>query len=242
MAWNSITKLADAVINDIRGGLRGYNQNMSISKEQLEEEIVQYRLLVIKEYMMKGILPVQDLLTSINCIPIDCGDLEKCSCNFSGCGAEPQAHFQIPQLLFDYGLRKAVYYIGTTDKQTPFFVYTKPFDVMKSIQKYRKRGKDKPWVYIDVTPNEYGLLDCYVFNAPLLKSVSVIAIFKDPRQLEEYQCNCQEESSVDSETQMDNNFNFLDIAIKERLTKQKLYYYRQVAPPVLPNDQKYAAG
>ena len=93
MAWNSITKLADAVINDIRGGLRGYHQNMSISKEQLEEEIVQYRLLVIKEYMMKGILPVQDLLTSINCIPIDCGDLEKCSCNFSGCGAEPQAHF-----------------------------------------------------------------------------------------------------------------------------------------------------
>lgn len=242
MAWNSITKLADAVINDIRGGLRGYHQNMSISKEQLEEEIVQYRLLVIKEYMMKGILPLQDLMMSLNCIPVDCGDLEKCSCNFSGCGAKPMAHFQIPQLLFDYGLRKAIQYIGSTDKQTPFFVYTKPFDVMKTIQKYRKRGKDKPWVYIDITPNQDGLLDCYIFNAPLIKAVSVIAIFKDPRQLEDYQCNCSDEDFINSETQMDNNFNFLDIAIKERLTKQKLYYYRQVAPPVLPNDQKYAVG
>jgi len=35
---------------------------------------------------------------------------------------------------------------------------------------------------------------------------------------------------------MDNNFNFIDIAIKERLTKLKLYYYRQMAAPLLPND------
>ena len=43
-----------------------------------------------------------------------------------------------------------------------------------------------------------------------------MGIFKDPRQLEEYQCNCEGENY---ETQMDNNFSFLDIAIKERLTK-----------------------
>ena len=35
---------------------------------------------------------------------------------------------------------------------------------------------------------------------------------------------------------MDNNFNFLDIVIKERLVQSKLKYYRQYATPVLPND------
>lgn len=242
MAWTSTRKLADAIVNDVRSGLRGYHQNMSMSVEQIEEEVVQYRLLIIKEYMMKGILPVQDLLMSLNCIPVDCDSLDKCGCNATNCGSDPMAHFQIPQLLFDYGLKKAIYYIGSTDKQHPYIVYTKPFDVMSTIQKYRKRGKDKPWVYIDVTPNQEGLLDCYIFNAPLIKQVSVVGIFKDPRQLEEYQCNCADDAFNERETQMDNNFNFIDIAIKERLTKLKLYYYRQMAAPLLPNDQRYAAG
>lgn len=40
MAWTSTRRLADAVFNDIVSGLRGYHQNMSMSIEQLEEEIV----------------------------------------------------------------------------------------------------------------------------------------------------------------------------------------------------------
>lgn len=242
MAWTSIRKMADAIANDVRSGLRGYHQNMSMSIEQLEEEIVQMRLSVIKEYMLKGILPVQDLLVSINCIPVDCDSLDKCGCNASNCGSDPMAHFQIPQLLFDYGLKKSIYYLGTTDKQNPFIVYTKPFNIIKTIQKYRKRGKNKPWVYIDVTPNQDGLLDCYIFNAPLIKQISIMAIFKDPRQLEDYQCDCSSEDNLNRETQMDNNFNFLDTVIKDKLTKQKLYYYRQVAAPILPNDQRYVEG
>jgi len=39
-------------------------------------------------------------------------------------------------------------------------------------------------VYIDTTPNANGMYDGFIFNAPLLKSISIIAIFKDPRQLE----------------------------------------------------------
>lgn len=239
MAWNSVRKLADAIVNDIRSGLRGYHQNMSMSVEQLEEEIVQMRLAVIKEYMLKGILPINDLIASLNCIPVDCDTLDKCKCRGTTCG-EPTAHFQIPQLLFDFGLKKAIKYIGSSDKQHPFLVYTQPIDRIKTYQKYRKRGKNKPWVYVDVTPNSYGLIDCYIFGAPLIKQVSVVAIFKDPRQLEEYQCDC--ESDNVEETQMDNNFNFLDIVVKDRLTSQKIKYYRQLAAPLLPNDQKYAAG
>ena len=69
---------------------------MSLSKEQLSEEIVQMRLAVIKEYMLKGILPIDDLLMSLNCIPVDCDTLDKCKCgNGISCG-KPTAHFQIP--------------------------------------------------------------------------------------------------------------------------------------------------
>lgn len=192
--------------------------------------------------MLQGVLPVQDLLMSLNCIPVDCESLDKCNCNAQTCGSDPVAHFQIPQILFDYGLRQALYYVGSSDKQHPFIVYTKPFNQLNTIQKYKKRGKNKPWVYIDVTPNQRGLLDCYIFGAPLIKQVTVIGIFKDPRQLEDFQCDCSGNVNEERATQMDTNFNFLDHAIKERLTKQKLYYYRQMSAPLLPNDQRFSAG
>lgn len=238
MAWTSIKRLADAVFNDVVSGLRGYHQNMSMSKEQLEEEIVQMRLAVIKEYMLKGILPIDDLVMSINCVPVDCDTLDKCKCRGTVCG-DPTAHFQIPQVIFDYGLNKSIKYIGSSDKQHSFLVYTKSIDKIQTYQKYRKRGKNKPWVYIDVTPNQEGLLDCYIFGAPLIQQVSVVAIFKDPRQLEEFQCDCEKTNDV---TNMDYNLNFLDIVIKDRLTQQKLKYYRQYQAPILPNDQTYNAG
>ena len=213
---------------------------MYMSKEQLQEEIVQMRLAVIKEYMLKGILPIDDLVAAINCVPVDCDTLDKCKCRGPVCG-NPIAHFQIPQVLLDYGIGNSIKYIGSPDKQHSFLVYTQNIDKIQTYQKYRKRGKEKPWVFIDVTPNQNGFLDCYIFNAPLIKQVSVVAIFKDPRQLEMFQCNC-DGSSIDGVTQMDNNLNFLDIVIKDRLTQQKLKYYRQYATPILPNDQKYAAG
>ena len=100
-------------------------------------------------------------------------------------------------------------------------------------RKYRRRGKDKPYVFIDVAPNENGMLDCFLFNAPLLKQVSIVGVFKDPRQLEQYSC-CQDLS--------DDNFTFLNNEVKRRLTEKKIRYYRQLAAPILPNNQTYAAG
>ena len=81
-----INRLASAIYNDIVGGLRGYHVNHSISIEQLEDDVVSTRIAVIKEYALKGILPVKDLLEAINCIPVDCEDLDRCSCNSSYVG------------------------------------------------------------------------------------------------------------------------------------------------------------
>ena len=224
-------KLASAIRNDIVGGLRGYHQNMSMSLEQLEDDIVDMRLQIIKEYTLKGIIPLNDLLLSINCIDVDCKDLDRCSaCKGNTYCAKPIAHFEIPQLMLDYGITPIVY-LGTTDKQTQFSYYTS----INSFRyhKYKKRGKTKPYVFIDIAPNENGMLDCFIFNAPLLKQVSVTAIFKDPRQLEQYSC-CQELN--------DDNFSFINSEIKKRLTELKIRYYRQLAPPNLPNDQAIQPG
>ena len=222
MQYNQITKLASAIRNDIVGGLSGYHSNLSISIEQLEDEIVNTRLAILKEYSLKGILPVKDLYISINCIDVDCKDLERCQCNdcFS---STPTAHFEIPQIVNDYG-NLAIDYIGSVDRQLPFVCYTSLSNYRN--HKYRKRGKDKPYVWIDTTPNENGMCDCFIFNAPLLKQVSVSAIFKDIRQLEGFNC-CE----------FGDNKTFIDSEIQKRLVAQKINLYKIALQK--PNDQSY---
>lgn len=228
--YNQIEKLASAIRNDVVGGLRGYHTNLSMSLEQLMDEIVDERLQILKEYSLKGVLPVKDLYLSINCVPVDCKDLERCRCNGQDDCLTPTAHFEIPQIVNDYG-SLSIDYIGSSDRQNPFIYYTS--STAYRYHKYRKRGKNRPYVWIDTTPNENGMYDCFVFNAPLLGQVSITAIFKDLRQLERYAC-CVE--------LRDDNMTFINNEIKKRLTEKKLRYYRALAPQNLPNDQQYAQG
>lgn len=233
MKWTAIKKMADAIKNDVVSGLRGYHTNLSMSTEQLEQDIVETRLLVIKEYKLKGLLNIKDLIMSINCISVDCESLDKCPCDKTSCG-KPVAHFEVPQILFDIG--NPIFYLGSSDKSTSFTYYTRPYNQIKYYHKYRKRGKNKPWVFIDVAPNSRGFLDCYIFGAPLIKQVSISAVFKDPRQLEELTCNCDKnEETID-------NYNFIDTIVKDKLTQTKLRYYRAYQAPIRPNTQEYEAG
>lgn len=224
-----LDKLASAIRNDILGGLRGYHSNLSMSLDQLKDDIIDERLQIIKEYSLKGIIPGKDLYLSINCIPVDCENIERCNCKEIECGT-PTAHFEIPQIVNDYG-EQSIDYIGSVDRQNPFIYYTSSSAF--KYHKYRKRGKNKPYVWIDTTPNKNGMLDCFVFNAPLLNQVSVSAIFKDIRQLDQYDC-CTENQ--------DDNMSFINNEIKKRLVYKKLMFYRQYSPANLPNDQSYQQG
>lgn len=213
-----IEKLASAIRNDIVSGLRGYHTNQSLSMDQLEDDIIDTRLQIINEYKQKGILPIQDLALSINCINTDCKNLESCKCSSPIVGT-PTIHFEIPQFI-------ELTYIGSVDKMNQFIFYTNPNSLNQ--HKYRRRGKDKPYIFIDTTPNKKGMCDGFVFNAPLLKQLSVTGVFKDPRQLETYGC-CNE----------DDNMNFINQEIKNRLVQKKIAYYRQNASPIKPNTQSY---
>ena len=225
------SKLASAIKNDVVSGLRGLHHNMSMSMEQLEDDIVDKRQAIIKQLDQAGQLNLQELYLSINCVPVDCKNLDQCRCT-KMCDSEPVAHFEIPQIMTTLG-SEAIKYIGSTDKQLPFTVYSGEIFAFTFYQKYRKRGRNKPMVYIDTTPNANGMYDGFIFNAPLLKSISIIAIFKDPRQLEQYNC-CQELN--------DDNFSYLNDMIKTQLVQWKLVYYRNNSAQPDPNDQQYQEG
>ena len=216
-----VEKLASAIYNDVVSGLAGITSTPTMSIEQLQDDVVDERLQIIKEYSLKNLIPKKDLLYSINCIETDCKSLDKCcsSSNYS----KPELHFEIPQLMNDFG-EDSIEFIGSTDKQISFKVYT---TIAYKHHHLKLRGKNKPYVYIDTTPNKNNMYDCWVFNVSLLKRLSIIAIFKDPRQLEEFDC-CQEEL---------NNMTFIDTEIKKRLTEKKLRYYRSFLQQTQPNNQ-----
>lgn len=227
-----IEKLASSIRNDVVSGLRGYHQNLSMNMAQLEDEVVACRLSIIHQYFLKGILLIEDLLLSINCIKVDCNSIEQCQCFSSSPG--DIAHFQIPQIITYYG-KDAIRYIGSTDKQNKFKIISSLTELQTA--KYKKRGRNKPIVWVNYQPNADGMLDCYLFNAPFISEISIIAAFKDPRQLKHYNCcNIEELEGPDT------NMSFIDQLVKDKLTKEKLYFYRQVAAQNKPNTQEYTTG
>ena len=222
---NMVSKLASAIYNDVMTGLAGITSAPAMSLQQLEDDIVDERLQIIKEYSLKNLIPRNDLLMSINCIQLDCKSLDKGSCGTSSY-TQPQLHFEIPQLVNDFA-EEAVEFIGSVDKKIQFKVYT---STAFQYHKYLRRGGNKPFVYIEPTPNENNMYDAWVFNAPLLKTLSVIAIFKDPRQLEQFECCAGDDIE---------NYSFISTEIKKRLTEKKLRYYKMMATQPTPNTQAY---
>lgn len=229
-----IEKLASAIKNDVVSGLRGYHQNLSMNLDQLQDEIVACRLEIIHQYFLKGIFPIKDLVIAINCIDVDCKSLERCSCR----GFNPDdtliAHFEIPQLISYFG-KNAIEYIGSTDRRQKFSIVTSLTEL--ETRQYKKRAGRKPYVWIDYAPNENGMLDCYLFNAPFLDQISIVGVFKDPRQLIRYRC-CNTEDLNGPDV----NPSFIDQLIKDKLTKEKIQYYRQLQVPNKPNTQEYTTG
>ena len=149
-----VEKLASAIYNDIVAGLSGITSTPAISINQLQDDIIDERLQIIKEYSMKNLIPRKDLMYAINCIELDCQSLDKC-CNTSNF-SKPELHFEIPQLVNDFGTDNALEYIGSPDRQNPFIVYTSINELIA--HKYRKRGKNKPFVYIDTSLSGLRLL------------------------------------------------------------------------------------
>lgn len=218
-----INKLASAIYNNIVGGLAGITATPNISIAQLEDDVVDEWLQIIKEYAAKNLVPRKDLLMAINCIELDCEALDRCCVNPNP-SEVPVLHFELPQVVND-NIEDTIEYIGSTDKQDQYKVYT---DTSWQYHKYLRRGSEKPFVYVEPTPNKNNMYDAWLFNNPFAKRISVIAIFKDLRQLANYSCCANEDLE---------NRTFIAAEIKKRLTEKYIRYYRSFYPGVQPNTQ-----
>lgn len=204
-------------------GLRGSTVNLSFSLDQIEDAIIQERMAIIKEYSIKNLIPIKDLLVSIPCVNVDCKDIDRC-CN-SDYTLDKIKHIEIPQVYNDFG-SDSIQYIGSLDKMYPYTIYTT--DAFR-YHKHRRRGSNKPFVWVDTTPNVNNMNDAFIFNAPpMLRELLVVMIPKDIRQLDNYGCCSGTEVS---------NINFIDTEIEKRVTEKYIRWYRQTALPVTPNDQ-----
>lgn len=180
----TLNEIASTIVNDLWGGnLIPLSNRSLISIEQIEDECIAEREQIVREWHFRNILLKNDLAFAINCIPVDCKDPNKCPCK--PIMGKTIQHFEIPQLMDGLG-RDAILYIGSTDRTTSYRVYFSQEAV--KYEKYRKRGNNKPYIYIEKTPNENGMYDGWVFDAPFVKYIAVIGIFKDPRQIEKYGC------------------------------------------------------
>lgn len=197
------------------------NANPTISLDQLEDEVTAKRQVVIREMYTKGLLKKEDLMIAINCVPVDCADPAKCCDSSSGKSA---LHFEIPQLMEGLGV-DAISFVGSTDRSVSYDVYFNRYGM--DAHKYKRRGKDKPYVYIERTPNKNNMFDGWIYNLPFVKRICVIGLFKDLRQLEEFNC-CNTPEFLD--------YGIISDEVRARLTKEKLQYYRQYLAQPQPNN------
>jgi len=227
----TIEQIASAVEADVYSGLSGLNNsNIAMSLEQLSDEVVAMREELIMDWWRKGLLQKDDLLAALNCVVVDCKNPTKCGpCDkaYDGPAGHSELHFEIPKTIGGIG-SDAIVFVGSADRQERYRVYYNPAQI--KYHSYRRRGRNKPYVYIEKTPNENGMYDGWIFNLPFVKTISVIGIFKDPRDLEKLGCSGDCDNT-------NGDLGTLSYEIKERLTKEKIYFYRQAWMPPQPNNQ-----
>lgn len=217
-----ISRISSAVFNSVVAGLSGFTATINIPLEQLQDEVCETKLNIIYQYYLKNLLPKRDLYATLGCIDVDCKSLSKC------CSAldieKPIAHFEIPPIITSIG-EEAIDFIGSIDKRIKFKVY---LNNNFRFHKFKMRRKNKPYVYIDTSINENGMMDGYIFNAPLLEKITVIAMFADDRKLENFDCCTINSADV---------MTAIDSEVKDKMINKYLKYFRQYLQQPTQNDQ-----
>ena len=221
----TLDQISSAIYNHVYSGLAGITSNPKISLDQLKDEVIAEKNQIIKEYLLKGVIRLEELFLSINCIEVGCDSKIQCPC--IGLEGETALHFEIPPIMHLNGLN-TIKFVGSVDKNIPYKIYT---DDSYRYHKYKKHSANKPYVYIDTAVNANGNMDGWIFNVPFVKFISVTALFQDPRRLLEWDC-CHD----NSDTYLD--MGILSDEIIRRLTTKYITWYKQAASPVTPNTQQ----
>lgn len=221
----TIEQLSSVIYNNVVSGIDGNHIDRKFSMAQIEDDIINERLTIIKEYSLKGLLPANDLMIKINCVELDDQPINRIG-EFEAFNGYYIKHFEVPQIAYAFD-KESVGYVGTIDGQNSFTIYT---DRHAWINHRNKRFvKQNPHVFIDTATNYNNKYDGWIISKTPLQEgilISVIAIWKDPRDLMEYQC-CKEEEIC--------NWTFISTEIIKRVTEKYLRYYRMLYQPPTPS-------
>ena len=133
---------------------------------------------------LSGKVETSSLIQSLNCIPVDCEAISLC------CGIETfdnKLHFKIPKLATYVG--SPISFIGLVDRSEEFMFSIGGTWKSKAGGKYTKH---LPYVWINAE-----MTDGFIFNPPTddIATISIDAIFEDPRTLADYAC-CPDDVDV----------------------------------------------
>lgn len=221
----TIEHLASIIYNNVVSGLDGNHIDSKFSMAQIEDDIVNERLTVIKEYALKGLLPANDLMIKINCISLDDEPINRMG-QFEDFDGYYIKHFEVPQIAYVYD-KESVSYVGLIDGRNSF-----PFYIDRHAwynHRNKRFVKQRPHVFIDTATNKNNKYDCWVISKeqmPEETMLMIAAIWKDPRDLIEYSC-CKNEEIF--------NWSFISTDIIKRVTEKYLRYYRMLYQPPTPS-------
>lgn len=190
------SKLASAIYNDLHAGLKGMSNEWTIPIEQIEDTIVDVRAKLLETKLNEDIRLMKVFSTSLGCIKVDCSPIENCpECMSSEIPpSQILPHFKIPQPLFS-NVMAYINYIGTTDMQESYAVFT-DFERIKAL-KYKRVPLKKPYVFLNTAPDSDGNIHGYIFNAPYVREITVVGVFRDLRSFFEDSC-CDFKDNSDS--------------------------------------------
>ena len=220
----TIEQLSSVIYNNVVSGIEGNHVDRKFSQAQIEDDIVNERLTIIKEYALKGILPANDLMIKINCVTLDDEPINRVG-EFEEFDGYYVKHFQIPQVAFVYD-KESIGYIGNINGKDSFPIYVDRHAWFN--HRFKRFVRQRPHVFVDFATNTNNMYDGWIVSKTALPEdmlIAVIAIWKDPRDLINFQCCSNEEI---------NNWTFISTEIIKRLTEKYLRYYRMFYQPPTP--------
>jgi len=227
------SEMASACRNRIADGLDGNIADQAFSLEQLYAEIDLQRADFAHKYAITNKLNPKFLVQELPLQKLVCDNLTPGLDCTEDLLKDPDASIprvEIPAISPLFGVNP-VEYVGLNNMRESFKVYYHPDDIRT--HRVRIKTRHKPFIWVDLAPNENGKLDMWFFNmSPYnpLQFVKVRAIFEQPSFIDPTNPNfLNEEYPAPQHMQM---------AIIDALTEKWIRYYRQLQVPKMPNTQE----
>ena len=160
----TIEQLSSVIYNNVVSGIEGNHVDRKFSQSQIEDDIVNERLTIIKEYALKGILPANDLMIKINCVTLDDEPINRIG-EFEEFDGYYVKHFQIPQVAFVYD-KESIGYIGNINGRDSFPIYVDRHAWFN--HRFKRFVRQRPHVFVDFATNTNNMYDGWIVSKTAL--------------------------------------------------------------------------